>query len=187
MLTVPCLAVKSSTSDDMLVVYKRTDRYTTVMTVIWWSIMNTVKMSVSVSEAARLAGIARSSLYKSWIDKGRLSVTKDVRGRPSVDMAELLRVFPDIRIGDSVTVSGKDTDGHQMTTSDARVDGDVLLAEIASLKEQLKLQAQLLEAKEQNLLDLRQSLRLLEHKKEVSVLMESEIGKTKKGKRKLLK
>lgn len=149
--------------------------------------MNTVKASVSVSEAARLAGIARSSLYKSWIDKGRLSVTVDVRGRPAIDMAELLRVFPDIRISDNGSVSPGYTTGHLEAPNTVRSDSEVLLAEIASLKEQLKLQAQLLEAKDQNLLDLRQSLRLLEYKKEVSVPVEPDNGKTKKGKRKLLK
>lgn len=171
----------------MLVAHKKTGRYTVRNNRPLVDFMNTVKTSVSVSEAARLAGIARSSLYKSWIDKGRLSVTMDVRGRPSVDMAELLRVFPDIRIGDSRDTPVRDTTGHQMTASTARSDSEVLLAEITSLKEQLKLQAQLLEAKDQNLLDLRQSLRLLEHKKEVPVPMEPESGKAKKGKRKLLK
>jgi hypothetical protein len=149
--------------------------------------MSAIKTSVSVSEAARLAGIARSSLYKAWIDKGRLSVTKDVRGRPCVDMAELLRVFPDLRLSDSKSSLSGDSKEHHVTTSIVRSDSEVLLAEIASLKDQLKLQAQLLEAKDQNLLDLRQSLRLLEHKREVSVHVEPENGKAKKGKRKLLK
>lgn len=148
--------------------------------------MSTIKTSVSVSEAARLAGIARSSLYKSWIDKGRLSVTKDVRGRPCVDMAELLRVFPDIRISDSSSVSNGDNKSHYVAPNVVRSDSSVLLAEIAFLKEQLKLQAQLLEAKDQNLSDLRQSLRLLEYKKEESQT-DPENGKIKKGKRKLLK
>ena len=176
-----------STSNDTLVAHKKTGRYTVRNNCPLVEFMNTVKTSVSVSEAARLAGIARSSLYKSWIDKGRLSVTTDVRGRPAVDMSELLRVFPDIRIGNSMDVSSGDTIGHLMTTSSVHSDSEVLRAEIASLKEQLKLQAQLLEAKDQNLLDLRQSLRLLEHKKEVPASVEPESGKAKKGKRKILK
>jgi len=48
---------------------------------------------VSVSEAARLAGISRSNFYKNYIRQGKLSVTRDHQDRPQVDTAEVLRVF----------------------------------------------------------------------------------------------
>lgn len=52
---------------------------------------------VSISEAARLARKSRSTLYKTYIDTGRLSVRKDsATGKPSVDTSELIRVFGEI-------------------------------------------------------------------------------------------
>ena len=55
---------------------------------------------VSISEAARLAGISRSNFYKNYIRHGKLSVTKDHQGRPQIDTAELIRVFGGLQ-GDS--------------------------------------------------------------------------------------
>ncbi len=48
---------------------------------------------VNLSEAARLARISRVTLYKKYINTGKLSTTSDDRGRPAVDTSELLRVF----------------------------------------------------------------------------------------------
>ena len=52
---------------------------------------------VSISEAARLAGIARSNFYTTYIKKGRISVSVDGKGKKFIDTSELLRVFPDIK------------------------------------------------------------------------------------------
>ena len=49
---------------------------------------------VSLSEAARLAGISRSTLYER-IKKGELSTTRSHHGRPMVQISELIRVFGD--------------------------------------------------------------------------------------------
>jgi len=54
-------------------------------------------VKVTVTEAARLAGIARQHLYRAYINTGKLSVDKDFNGRPVVDTAELLRVFGEIK------------------------------------------------------------------------------------------
>lgn len=59
---------------------------------------------VSVSEAARLAGISRSNFYKNYISSGKISVTRDHQDRPQVDTAEVLRVFGRLQ-GDSNLVS----------------------------------------------------------------------------------
>ena len=48
---------------------------------------------VNLSEAAKLAQISRVTLYKKYINTGKLSVTSDERGKPAVDTSELLRVF----------------------------------------------------------------------------------------------
>lgn len=47
---------------------------------------------VSLSEAARLAGISRSTLYER-IKNGQLSTTRSHNGKPTVQISELIRVF----------------------------------------------------------------------------------------------
>ena len=48
---------------------------------------------VSITKAAGLAGVSRSTFYRSYINTGKVSVTSDRQGNPVVDTAELLRVF----------------------------------------------------------------------------------------------
>jgi hypothetical protein len=48
---------------------------------------------ISISEAARLAGISRSALYRGYISKGKLTVERDKNNAPMVDTSELFRVF----------------------------------------------------------------------------------------------
>ena len=52
---------------------------------------------VSISEAARLAGISRQHLYKKWISPGLLTVEKDGEAPPLIDTSELLRVFGELK------------------------------------------------------------------------------------------
>lgn len=47
---------------------------------------------VSLSQAARMADVSRSTLYER-INAGQLSTTTDERGKRVVDVAELIRVF----------------------------------------------------------------------------------------------
>lgn len=121
--------------------------------------MSSTETYVSISEASRLAGISRSSLYKYWINGGKLSVSKDDRGRPRVHMSELLRVFPDISISSA-------TDDTICDESAAESDKKTqeLQLRVSRLEELILAKDVLLEAKEQNLADLRQSLLLLTHK-----------------------
>ena len=53
---------------------------------------------VTVTEAARLAGIARQHLYRAYINTGKLSIDKDFSGRPVVDTSELVRVFGELKV-----------------------------------------------------------------------------------------
>ena len=48
---------------------------------------------VSITKAAGLAGISRSTFYRSYINTGKVSVGSDQQGNPVVDTSELLRVF----------------------------------------------------------------------------------------------
>lgn len=48
---------------------------------------------LSITEAAKQAGICRQYLYTKYIKPGKLSVHKDEQDKPFIDSAELLRVF----------------------------------------------------------------------------------------------
>lgn len=51
-------------------------------------------MKYSISEAARIAGVTRKTLYKH-IDKKPISTEQDENGRPVIDASELMRVYGD--------------------------------------------------------------------------------------------
>jgi hypothetical protein len=60
---------------------------------------------VSISEAAKLAGISRTHFYRKYINKGLLSILKNDLGKPSVEISELLRVFGTLQYGDIKTTN----------------------------------------------------------------------------------
>jgi ribosome-binding protein aMBF1 (putative translation factor) len=64
---------------------------------------------VSVSEAAKLAKISRSNLYKSYISTGKLSVSKNGKGHSVIDISELHRVFGQLEIKETVDRTKEDT------------------------------------------------------------------------------
>lgn len=90
-------------------------------------------MIVSISEAARLAGRSRQSLY-DMRDRGELSMTTDpVNGRSGVDMAELCRVFPRIK-PDRSGRQAVESFGHDLTTGADTHLTAALQAHIAALE-----------------------------------------------------
>lgn len=113
---------------------------------------------VSISEAARLVGVNRSNLYSSYINQGKLSLSKDSRGSTKVDTSELLRVFGSLKMDATVQQTGATVqDSSQQTGTDSS-------AEVIRL-----LQAQLAEAKDreqfyqQQIRELTGTIKLLEH------------------------
>lgn len=50
-------------------------------------------MKLSISEAARRAGVGRTAIYRK-LSAGKLSKENDAEGNPVIDLAELARVFP---------------------------------------------------------------------------------------------
>lgn len=113
---------------------------------------------VSISEAARLAGVSRQHLYKRFITPGVLSVEKDGKKPPMIETSELLRVFGELK-------------GNGQQSAPA---GDaVLLADMEMLRKALAdKDAQLQEAKEreswlrQHVSEITGTFRLLEDKSE---------------------
>jgi hypothetical protein len=66
---------------------------------------------ISISEAAKRAGISRQKLYENYINKGRISVSKNVKGKPCIDTSEILRVFGELKnIDTSDTNSDNESD-----------------------------------------------------------------------------
>jgi len=55
---------------------------------------------VSISEAARLAKISRTALYKNYINThpAKLATTTDEKGDRRIDTSELLRVFGKLHV-----------------------------------------------------------------------------------------
>ena len=57
--------------------------------------------TVSITQAAKLSGISRATFYRKYINTGVLSVATDANGHKQIDMSELLRVFPDLKLTDT--------------------------------------------------------------------------------------
>ena len=61
--------------------------------------MGSVMEPVSITEAVRLTGKSRATLYR-MINKGKLSATQARSGEKLLDIAELIRVFGELQGGD---------------------------------------------------------------------------------------
>ena len=124
---------------------------------------------VSISQAAKLAGVNRSNFYTSYLNQGKISVVRDERNRPCVDTSELLRVFGSLKaegLGIQQDTTPSYTLGQNTTDSG-------LYPLVEQLKQQLKefreREQQALEREQfyqQQLKDLTQTIKLLEYKPE---------------------
>ncbi|MEQ4694575.1 DNA-binding protein [Providencia manganoxydans] len=117
---------------------------------------------VSISEAARLTGKARSTLHK-YIKQGKLSTTTDQNtGSKSIETSELIRVFGKISNSsttdsDSVTHVSKLHQETPNTTQSLQIKLQLLEQENAHLKAEKELLSK-------NLDDIRQAMLLIESK-----------------------
>jgi polyhydroxyalkanoate synthesis regulator phasin len=115
---------------------------------------------VSISEAARLTGKSRTTLHR-LIKTGELSTCAGVRNSKMIDISELIRVFGDI--------SAPVTEQYSEQASEQRVTVPDTANEqmINSLKQEVEHLRTLVSAQESHIDSLRQSLQLLEHKKDM--------------------
>lgn len=88
-------------------------------------------MQVSISTAAKMVGITRSTLYEHIREKGISLVDADTK-RPKIDVSELVRVY-----GDKVTPLEKLNDNVRPTL--AHPNESTLAAENAVLKKEIQL------------------------------------------------
>lgn len=125
---------------------------------------------VSISQAAKLAGISRSNLYTTYINQGKISILKDERDHPCIDTSELLRVFGNLK-AEGLGIQQDTTPSYTLgqNTTDTTTDS-VLYPLIEQLKQQLaeskEREQQALEREQfyqSQLKDLTQTIKLLEH------------------------
>lgn len=79
--------------------------------------------NVSISKAAKLAGVSRTALYKSYINKGLVSVSRDEAGKKCIDTSEILRVFGQLKNDDEglqVDTPVNITETDQVSTNTAK-------------------------------------------------------------------
>ena len=114
---------------------------------------------VSISEAARLTGKSRTTLHR-LIKTGELSTCAGVRNSKMIDISELIRVFGDIS-STVIEQSEEQVSGQRVTVPDTANEQLV-----NSLKQEVEHLRTLVSAQESHIDSLKQSLHLLEHKKE---------------------
>ena len=121
---------------------------------------------VSITKAAKLAGVNRGTLYKTYINKGVVSVSADDKGKKYIETSELLRVFGALKseqVNSTVNSAMNSAAMLPVTGGDNTKD-----LEIKMLREQLaksEQREQWLQSKVDVMAD---TLKLLEHKPEPS-------------------
>lgn len=119
---------------------------------------------VSISKAARLAGLSRTQLYRGYIDKGKLSTVTAEGQSPQIDTSELLRVFGSLKESDSNgTATGQTVLPRPVTPVKTDTDTVVLKQKVKHLEELLQARDKLLQEKDERIGELKQALTRLEH------------------------
>ena len=120
---------------------------------------------LSISDAAKLVERDRKTLYR-LIKEGRLSATQDATGARQVETSELLRVFGEIKQPETLSETPRDSRAtvsmRQHETPNETVRVALLEAELRHARDLLAEKATLLAAKDSQIEDLRNSVRLLE-------------------------
>ena len=115
---------------------------------------------VSISEAARLTGKSRTTLHR-LIKVGELSTCSGARNAKMVDISELIRVFGDI------SKPVKEQRFEQVAEQHVTVPPAPSEQMVSSLKQEVEHLRTLVSAQESHIDSLKQSLQLLEHKKDM--------------------
>lgn len=115
---------------------------------------------VSISEAARLTGKSRTTLHR-LIKTGELSTCAGVRNSKMIDISELIRVFGDI------SKPVQEQQFEQVAEQRVTVPSAPSEQMVSSLKQEVEHLRTLVSAQESHIDSLKQSLKLLEHKKDM--------------------
>lgn len=128
--------------------------------------------TVSVTQAAKLAGISRSTLYRKYINTGQISVQSDRDGKKQIDTSELLRVFgtltqlPDTSCDTPNTVSHEqpETPVRHTLTQHTPQEIELLRQQLREAKEREQEYRDREAFYQQQIQELTGTLKLLEHK-----------------------
>ncbi len=94
---------------------------------------------VTISKAIKLSGVSRSTFYTSYINQGKITVSKDKDGKKCIDTSELLRVFGELQLDTPVKQPNSSTEQLQIPQSNTKYeDNQSLKVEVALLKQQLE-------------------------------------------------
>lgn len=120
---------------------------------------------VSVSQAARLAGVSRQHLYRKFINTGEVSVSKGLKGEPLIDTSELLRVFGELHGDSHCDGAALQEATHEKHTGDSGLLSE-LQAKLQLVEAENRALRERIDDKDKHLDDVRQAMRLLEDKSE---------------------
>lgn len=93
---------------------------------------------VSITQAAKMAGISRSYLYRKYINTGKLSVLNE-EDKKLIDVSELIRVFGNLHVDSEQGVDSEQSDTQQNNSSSQ--DKDKLIAYLERELTELKADA----------------------------------------------
>lgn len=131
---------------------------------------------VTVSEAARLVGLARQNLYKNYIAKGKISVDRDRMGNPKIDTSELVRVFGEIRMTNDVSPKTQEVTENDSSDSELGTLSQAKDQVIAALRLQIEAAMEREKKAEERELWLRQQLE--DAQRQVKLLTHDKIEET---------
>lgn len=100
---------------------------------------------VSITKAAKLAGISRTTFYEKYIKKGKISISQDSKGQKEVDVSEILRVFGTLQ-----------DDTKKSAEPNTKIEQVLQSEQVSILQERLKGAEALLREREQELQEYRE-------------------------------
>lgn len=112
---------------------------------------------LSVAAAAKLVAKDRKTLYR-MLKEGRLSATQNIDGQRQIETSELVRVFGTLKHPDDRRDRRDSRETDAVPQRETRTETD----RIALLEAELRHARELLEVKDGQIQDLRQSIRLLD-------------------------
>jgi hypothetical protein len=99
---------------------------------------------LSISEAIKQSGVARSTFYKKYVHQGLITVSVD-NNKKYIDSSELVRVFPSLKVE-----TAKNTKSNTITQSVETRSDSIEHSENTQLKIEVKLLREALEKTEQD-------------------------------------
>lgn len=100
---------------------------------------------VSISKAAKLAGVSRTTFYENYIKKGKISISQNNKGQKEVDVSEILRVFGALQ-----------DDAKKSAEPNTQIEQVLQSEQLSILQERLKGAEALLKEREQELQEYRE-------------------------------